>query len=404
MSVVCVAALTWLTPGATARAGKPIWPTKSQVADKQQRGILGELAQTNSVDQIRFAAGSAQFLEAIEHFGQSLYKYGFQTPVAFRMLGRMLQLPVPVNPEPQLLTHAAADQVLKDFLGDLNKAEHTLARVKDDKVKLPIRLTAIRLDLRGDGNRNISLLKVMTPFFAGAAFYKDNELLVNFDRGDVAWLRGYCHLLEASCEFILAHDCRDLFDIAAPQLFPRVQTRIPFMVDRADRNKPNGWERNAILDLIAAAHMIRLPVREPARMRAALDHLEQMIKLGRESWKYILAEDDDDHEWIPNPRQKGALGVAVTQGMVDSWMEFLDEAQALLQGKRLVPFWRGDGNQGINLRRVFMQPQTFDLVLWIQGAGAAPFLEEGTMTKKEVWQRLLRVFEGEFIGFAIWFN
>jgi hypothetical protein len=42
--------------------------------------------------------------------------------------------------------------------------------------------------------------------------------------------------------------------------------------------------------------------------------------------------------------------------------------------------------------------------MWLQGAGAVPYQEDGMQTKKEVWERLLRVFQGEFIGFAFWFN
>jgi hypothetical protein len=90
--------------------------------------------------------------------------------------------------------------------------------------------------------------------------------------------------------------------------------------------------------------------------------------------------------------------------MVDSWLEFVEEAEALLAGKRLVPFWRGKEKRGINLRRVFTEPRSLDLVLWIQGTAAAPYLEKGPLTKPAVWQRLQRVFGGEFIGFAIWFN
>jgi hypothetical protein len=31
-------------------------------------------------------------------------------------------------------------------------------------------------------------------------------------------------------------------------------------------------------------------------------------------------------------------------------------------------------------------------------------LEAGAASRPEVWSRLLRVFQGEFIGFAIWFD
>ena len=103
------------------------------------------------------------------------------------------------------------------------------------------------------------------------------------------------------------------------------------------------------------------------------------------------------------------------QGM-SSWHEFLGEMEHILNGTKLIPFWRGipggvisgivpmNAKYGINLRRVFTEPQRFDLVLWIQGTAAQPYLEEGERTDPAVWARLGRVFRGEFFGFAIWFN
>ena len=152
-------------------------------------------------------------------------------------------------------------------------------------------------------------------------------------------------------------------------------------------------------------HVIRLPVKQPERMRAALAHLESMIALSRESWKYILAETDNDHEWVPNPKQQSVLpGGAVNGNMVEAWMTFLDETDAIFKGKTLIPFWRGGEERGINLRRVFTEPRPFDLVLWVQGTAAAPYLEKGPVTKPETWRRLQNVFRGEFVGFALWFN
>ncbi len=151
--------------------------------------------------------------------------------------------------------------------------------------------------------------------------------------------------------------------------------------------------------------MLRLPVSEPARMRTALAHLETMIALSHESWRFILAETDDDHEWVPNTKQHTVMpGGAITMEMVKGWLEFLDEAKSLLKGEKLIPFWRKGDDRGINLRRVFTEPTTFDLVLWIQGTAAAPYLEKGTITKPETWQRFQNIFRGQFIGFALWFN
>ncbi len=90
--------------------------------------------------------------------------------------------------------------------------------------------------------------------------------------------------------------------------------------------------------------------------------------------------------------------------MIEDWHVFLDEADALLDGRKLIPFWRGDGSQGVNLQRVFLEPTRFDLVMWIQGTGAAPYLESGELTSADTWRQLQRTFQGNFWGFAIWFN
>jgi hypothetical protein len=70
----------------------------------------------------------------------------------------------------------------------------------------------------------------------------------------------------------------------------------------------------------------------------------------------------------------------------------------------LLPFWRGKEIRGINLQRVFLEPREFDVVLWAQGSATVPYLEEGIRTSPEDWARFQRVFRGEFLGFAFWFN
>ena len=121
-------------------------------------------------------------------------------------------------------------------------------------------------------------------------------------------------------------------------------------------------------------------------------------------WKRVLAETDNDHEWIPGPKQKGAINIPVTQEMVDNWIVALDEAERILQGKKLLPFWRGKPTRGINLRKVFLEPRPLDIVLWIQGTAATPYLEEGNLTNPDTWQQVNQAFGGQFIGFGFWFN
>lgn len=98
--------------------------------------------------------------------------------------------------------------------------------------------------------------------------------------------------------------------------------------------------------------------------------------------------------------------MVVTDEMIRGWLTFMDEFDSLLDGKVLIPFWRGreDDGMGVNLRKVFTEPQPFDLVLWVQGSAAGPFLEKGKMTNTDVYRNLERVFQGNLFGFAIWFN
>src|SRR5262249_12473305 len=108
---------------------------------------------------------------------------------------------------------------------------------------------------------------------------------------------------------------------------------------------------------------------------------------------------------IPNPKQSCVIPhVRVTQDMIDSWLEMMDQSEKLLAGELLIPFWRGDDDRGVNLRKVFTEPTKLDLVLWVQGSAAAPYLEKGEMTKPEIWKRMPSIFGHNFPGFAAWFN
>jgi hypothetical protein len=204
-------------------------------------------------------------------------------------------------------------------------------------------------------------------------------------------------------EFALAHDGSELFDTTGHLFFARAQT-------------PHAWVQDGqmvmdigqgadITDIIAFIHMIRLPVKEPQRMASAGAHLSSMLSLSRQSWKAILAETDDDDEWVPNPKQTSVIPNArVSTEMVDGWHDFITEAEDLLAGKKLIPFWRSKSGLGVNLRRVLAEPRPFDLVLWIQGTAATPYLEKGPLTEPATWNRFMRIFQGEFIGYALWFN
>src|SRR5438876_3023590 len=371
------------------------------------------LKQAPKDDQARFGLGVTQFLQTFEHLGGGLYKYGLRTEKAFLQPPPQVKEFLPQNPSPEKLTYAAARQLVQTFIDDLAKAEATLAEVKDPAVKLPLHVGLIKIDPFGQG-KPISAaflfgrVEVIPPAVSKLA----ETLVIGFDRGDVSWLRGYCHILAAGGELLLAVDGQRAFDYGAHLLFEKVETPYTFLLEerRAFDEAPLTNVR-MFSDVLSFFHQLtRLPLKEPARTKAALAHFEAGVGQAKELWKFILAETDDDNEWLPNPRQTGVIGVKVTQEMIDVWLETLDEAEQVLQGKKLIPFWRGDeGERGVNLRRVFTEPQTFDLIEWVQGTAAVPYLEKGLLTKladPSVGARLNKAFGGpfNFIGFGFWFN
>ena len=125
----------------------------------------------------------------------------------------------------------------------------------------------------------------------------------------------------------------------------------------------------------------------------------------RFSLRAIQNVTDDSREWITSPTQAtGVPDKRVSRGVIDGWLAFLDQGEAVLEGKLLIPFWRGKGGQGVNLKRVFQEPRTFDLVLWVQGTAATPYLEQGDLATGDTFWRLQRMLGGDFFSFAIWVN
>ncbi len=369
----------------------------------------------------RFSLGMVQFFQAIEGLGQDQYRYGLLGGRARAI--PFMRLPIPENPEPEQISYEKARALLQRLIDQLKTTEQTLAAVKPEGIRIPLKLGLVRLDLNNDGEFldqetiwHISQVLQNPRLRDADAAPKDFQIV--FDDGDVLWLQGYCHVLSAAGEIILAHDWHDQFERSAHLFFPNVDTPYEFLQEEGTGQFMSFGAQN-IFDFIAWLHTINYEVVEPERMQKALTHMETVIRLSRESWKLINLEEDDDREWVPNARQKSVLrGLNVGQNVVEGWQDFLDEVELILQGKKLVPFWRGvkggispfvgrpqfNKEIGINVRKIFTEPTRFDLALWLQGTGLKPYLEKGEISSPEVWQHIIAQFNGRFFNFALWFN
>ena len=350
-------------------------------------------------DAARLGLGVTQFVSAVQRLGQKLAVYGPRPRFAFAGGPVIAEVPAPAEP----LTYPVLRKINQEWLDDLARIEATLAKITSEEFKLPLHVGRVKLNLGTAETRSLTLLPILQQFRLGGAG-READFVIAFDRADVDWLRGYCHLLSALSEIMLAYDGQGLFDVVAHRFFQHAKVPHEFLLE-PNRTPQGGWfQFEEVADAIAFIHMLRFPLVEPKRMEAALAHVEQTLSLSRQMWKRIQAETDNDHEWIPGPKQKGAINIPVTQEIVDNWLRALDEAEQIVQGKKLLPFWRGKPTRGVNLRKVFLEPRRLDIVLWIQGTDATPYLEEGELTQPDTWQQINRAFGGQFLGFEFWFN
>lgn len=356
-------------------------------------------------ENVRFALGIAQTLSAVEQLGRGLYALGPRNDTLVRGLP-ILRLPVPDNPDAPVVSIEDLNRLLEEFAANLAAARETLQAVSGE-VNLTLPITRLALDFNADGTSSdkerlgdvLFELRMINPRPTGAVadFYT-----VDFDDADVQWLIAYTHLLSGFAEFALAWDAEELFERAGHLLFKRVDSPYAFLEGRS------GFDIRfeTIADFAAFLHTMRFTLRDPQRLENARQHLLSAIQFSRRTMQLISGETDRSREWIPGPDQKAALAnVVVTQEIIDSWLAFLDDAEAALEGTKLIPFWRTDDGRGVNLRRAFAESKELDLIFWLQGTAAVPFLEDDKpLITSESFRRMQNVTRGNFWTFAVWFN
>jgi len=415
LKTVFAAALSVFLPASFAwaempDAAKSMFEAKS-VADRNT--ALSTLEAAAAKDPASaYAAGAGEFFTALELLASGLHRHGFESPKSFML--PLMQLPVPDNPNPEPLTYEEFRAILVAFRDRLEKSAATLGSVPADAdIGMVVDLTHAGIDLNEDGTiaPDESIAAIMASLARGSIDTSDAapSLTFRFDRADGFWLQGYAEFLMAQADFWLAHDFRNAFDGSFHMLFPRAKlplqdTLVPLDGGMSGNMFASEWR---FADFISLVHLVNWPVIEPERRQAARRHLLEMIRLSREDWKAILAETDNDREWLPGPQQKGVnplTGLEVGQEQVQAWLATLTVAEDLLEGRVLLPHFRITG-KGINMKRFFDEPKPFDLVLSITGPGIAPYLESGKILSSDDFDQIQRQFGGAgFLTFALWFN
>ena len=385
---------------------------KYLVEGKLEKGktvLEAAIAKDKNNHQLKFELGVLRFVQSVEKLGQEIYEVAPRRDWPMNEIP-FFRLPVPKNPNPKAVEYSDLRKIIQRFVDDLSDVDKILSEVSDDNVKISLPIMDIKMDLdrNGTATQEERLEPILNMYLGnrGRGSEEDDPRIV-FDRADVAWLRGYCCLLRSLGETSLAYDQELLWNTVGHRLFTRGIVADEFLREENARVQENQFMNvNVIADLIAGIHNCRFEIKEPKRLIQAHKYLLEMIGHSRQMWEFAQAETDNNLEWIPSPSQDNPYARArVTEEMLDSWDEFLHELELLLNGEKLIPFWRGTNpKRGVNLKKMFYKPANLDIVLCIQGTGMKPYLEIGDCTSEQTWREFQRVFRGNFFGFAIWFN
>jgi len=366
-------------------------------AGKLQEGVAA-FSQA-STDGDRFSLAVLQSLQGLQQFANGAGELGLQRTLANSGLPFFRTAQHPPAAAAVQATPEKVAQLFQNLREALKKANATLAKVGDSDFKVQVNLSQAYLENK-DGLPAMPLADSLGQIL-GLRTSSEQDLIVNFDSADAAWLKGYTHVLLGVLDIVMTYDWRPVWNQAA-QVFFVSPDPLPPIAKYTLNNQGPGFSLWA--DLIAAVHEIRLEVIDPAGLRKAVAEFQSAIVCSRLCWKRVLAETDDDHEWLPSPKQTGPRGSRITQAEIDGWLAVLSEVDGILAGKKLLPHWRVITGVGINVPKLAQTPPKLDLVLFLQGSALVPYIEGGDVSGQLRWNTLLAPFDSGFTRFALWSN
>ncbi len=385
-----------LAASAAAAQDTDISATIAQKGLAETEAML-DAAPGNATQQ--FALGGVRFLRAIEKTLQTRWLLGIN---AARTELPVLRLPVPPNPNPQPFTPEAIEALFSDLVGDLTAAREPLLAIgDDDAVGLAIAISDLWFDVNMNGARdeNEGLTEIAGLTLTGRPAALPEGPVIRFDTADAAWLAAYTHFLSAFAELVLAFEPTEQIArvSAASEAMDGLAAITPY--------------RNALdmqfgqqIDRVAMIYFALRQQPDAAHTQAAHGHLLEMIRQNRAFWRRVAAETDNAGEWVPNDAQTQALGLNVPEGTGARWQAVLNDAEALLNGTKLIPHWRLRAGAGINMKKLFMEPVPIDLAEWIHGIGLLPFAEEGERISPDSWFDFERMMRGDAMLFVVFLN
>lgn len=340
-----------------------------------------------------FALGGVRFLGGIEAALQARWQVGLDSEL-LRSLGiPLLRLPIAPNPSPDVFRPEMIDAIFAAASADMTEAARTLDGLEGE-VALPIDIADLWFDVNANGTRDMGEGVIEIAGFAlGGGFGAAPEAVtIRFDTADVSWLRAYAHLLAGTSDTIGAIGPTDpiarvmetaegFFAVAGPP-----QPSLPYSIAAYQTE----------VDLVAMIIFALEQTPDRRLSQSAHGHFLAMIEDNRQFWSEVARETDDDAEWIPNKSQTSALGLPFPPETGTRWLAVLADAERVLKGELLIPYWRLGPGAGLDLGAMFMDPPALDPVGLIQGETLLPYARQGPLAN----MASLRQFEAMIGGNA----
>lgn len=350
----------------------------------------------------RFALGGVRFLGGVERALQLRYRVGLSGGLAEMSGLPVLRLPLPENPSPVAFEPDMIEALFAGLQADMAESLDALGAIADDDaVAVPIDLADLWFDIDASGTRTPGegLLDVAGTLLGGLGEPLP-PVTIRFDTADAAWLAAYAHLLGAAGEAVLAVDPSEAIGRV-------LDARAAFRDLGLPPLDPYGFGPTSFADYADLAAMAAFALDgepDPARTRALRDHLLAGVEQNRRFWTLVAREDDNDAEWIPAKRQTSATGIPFPPDTGRLWLDVLAEADDVLRGELLIPFWRVGPGIGIDLAAVLEAPPDLDLVGLAQGAALGPYLRRGKLADGEALMRFALLVQGDVALYAAVLN
>ncbi len=334
----------------------------------------------------RFALGGVRFLGGIERALQLRYRVGLSEGMAVMSGLPVLRLPIEENPSPEPFEPAMIAELFAGVEADMAGAIDALSGIGDaDEVAVVIDTADLWFDIDASGTREPGegALEVAGLALSGGFMAEPMPATaIRFDTADSRWLQAYAHLLSGVSETVLAVDPTEAIArvLDARAAFASLGEPVPgndFTLD----NQFGDWVDLAAMWIGAVEGPL-----DPVRTRAARDHLLAVVEENRRFWTLVPRETDNDSEWIPNKSQQSATGLPFPPDTGPRWLAVLSDAEAILRGDLLIPYWRLGPGAGFDLGAFLENPPEIDVAGLVQGATLLPYFRQGPLANgRNLW-------------------